>query len=169
MVAAQMIQATSSRHADFKRLLHAAARELNVKRSDGKARRLAVVRLQRMALAEVQERDLLNGRLSDPGRLLDADARLAEEERRLSPATGDHGVTVNIQPYVLCARCQQEVHVERPPPVVALPVPLSYAASVEAKPEASKPKPSNVVELKHLTASEIVDRAGCTKPTSRSR
>ena len=157
-----------TRIAQFKRLLHAAASELGVRRSHDAAQRLATCRLQRIVIRETQQAALLSGKLSDPSRLLDCDEKLRlEEERLLAAAPRDNSAPyLIIQPVRLIER---DTPAPAPPPVVALPVPLSDAAPVEVKPEASKPKPSNVVELKHLTASEIVDRAGCTKPTSRSR
>jgi hypothetical protein len=133
-----------SRLAQFRALLARAATELNCKRSDDRAQRLATVRLQRRAIREQQQVELLSGRMSDPTKLLDADARLAEEEQRLAPAAGVGAVTVNILPVRYCPRCKAEVAAE-PPPVVELQLP----APVEAKPEGSNPKlPANVVPIK---------------------
>jgi hypothetical protein len=134
---AQMTGTAPSRHVEFKRLLREACAELGVRKNDDRARRLAVIRLQRTALRQVQERDLLAGRLSDPSRLLDADDRLRLEEERLAPATGDHAVTVQIVSSRLCPKCKGELSAEQPPTgVVALPVPLpdvSAAAGVSER------------------------------------
>jgi hypothetical protein len=77
----------------------------------------------------LQQVELLSGRLSDPSKLLDADDRLRAEEERLAPTTGEHAVTVQIQPYVLCARCRAEVQAEARSPVVELAIPPVVAVA----------------------------------------
>ena len=115
-----------SRHAEFKRLLHAAARELSLPRSHDTTQRLATIRLQRKAIREVQQRDLLSGKLSDPSKLLDADDRLRAEEDRIV-ATAPR---VDAAPYFVI---QPVKYVERPaepkPPVVSLPIPPVVVAA----------------------------------------
>jgi hypothetical protein len=134
-----MSKPAPSRPAQFRALLARAASELGVKRSDDLAQRLATVRLQRRAIRELQQHDLLSGKLSDPSKLLDADDRLRQEEERLAAMAPREvgGPSFIIEPLRMIVR-------ERAPSqVVELPIPTPEP--IEAKPEASKP--SNVVAL----------------------
>jgi hypothetical protein len=153
-----------SRAAQFKTLLRQCAAELHDKQSSDRVQRLATIRLQRRSIRELQLVSLLSGKLSDPSKLLDADARLAEEETKLAPATSGHNVKVTIAPMTLCPRCRCELEASRPSHIVALPVPSPDASAMaaasdttqpqtriggdlDAKQSTAKPKPSNVVEL----------------------
>ena len=105
-----MAKPAPSRPEQFRRLLREASAELGLPRSHDKPQRLATVRLQRRALRELQQFDLLSGKLSDPSRLLDADDKLRVEEERLqapSASGHDHQLTIEfVHPaQVTCPGC----------------------------------------------------------------
>jgi len=100
-----------SRITQFRKLLRDASAELNLPRSHDKPRRLATIRLQRRSITELQQHQLLSGKLFDPSRLIDADDKLRIEEERLQAAapdgSHDHRLTIEfVHPVqVTCPGC----------------------------------------------------------------
>jgi hypothetical protein len=158
-----MTKPMPSRPQQFRTLLQRAAIELGLPRSHDTTQRLATVRLQRRGIREIQQLDLLSGKLRDPTKLLDADERLRLEEERLAPASSDHAVTVHIVPTTLCAKCRAEITTENRAPIVEIPVAVSDTADPDnaagdgptAKEPPPKPVPSNVVALDPLRSRDI--------------
>jgi hypothetical protein len=167
-----MTKSAPTRVNQFRRYEREAARELGIRKSDERVQRLAVCRMQRFDIHRAQQLALMSGKLTDPTPLLDADDRLRLEEHRLSAAAAVAGGGFTIAPMVICSECRRELHptptdfAPRPerghgaPAIAAVTgAPTAAGMSDAAVPEkrttdvlpvtatASKPRPSNVVEL----------------------
>jgi hypothetical protein len=157
-------QAPPTRAAQFKTLVRQASVELHLPQSHDKTQRLALIRLERRSIKDLRLLSQLSGKLSDPSKLLDADARLAEEEAKLAPASTGHNVNVSIVPSRLCPRCRAEMSAVTEPPVVMVPVVDTNDLSESDKnfvtngvrnnsaesAEKSRTKPANVIELDRI-------------------